>query len=111
MPNTPANVLACGNVTPHPSSVHRFLPTVTTVNAGDTVQWVNAGRAPQTVTGDPAKVQNKADSVLPSGAKPWDSGTINTGQTFAHRFDTPGEYTYTSLPAEGQGLVGRITVR
>ena len=87
-----------------------FEPPSITVNAGDTVQWVNAGRAPQTVTGDPAKVQNKADSVLPSGAKPWDSGTINTGQTFAHRFDTPGEYTYTSLPAEGQGLVGRISV-
>jgi plastocyanin len=88
-----------------------FEPPSITINAGDTVQWVNAGRAPQTVTGDPAKVQNKADSVLPSGAQPWDSGTINTGQTFAHRFDTPGEYTYTSLPAEGQGLVGRISVR
>jgi plastocyanin len=88
-----------------------FEPPSITVTAGDTVQWVNAGRAPQTVTGDPAKVQNKADAVLPSGAQPWDSGTLNTGQTFAHRFDTPGEYTYTSLPAEGQGLVGRISVR
>src|SRR5437870_4724236 len=70
----------------------------------------SAVTAPQTVTGDPAKVQNKADALLPSGAQPWDSGTLNTDQTFAHRFDTPGEYTYTSLPAEGQGLVGRISV-
>jgi plastocyanin len=71
---------------------------------------VNVGRAPQTVTGDPAKVQNKADAQLPPGAEPWDSGALNTGQSFAHRFDTPGDYTYTSLPAEGQGLVGHITV-
>ena len=108
---------ATGTATPQPAARstvtanRTFEPPSITVNAGDTVQWVNAGRAPQTVTGDPAKVQNKADAILPSGAQPWDSGTINTGQTFAHRFDTPGEYTYTSLPAEGQGLVGRISVR
>jgi plastocyanin len=108
---------ATGTATPQPAvritvtANRTFEPPNITVNAGDTVQWVNAGRAPQTVTGDPAKVRNKADALLPSGAQPWDSGTINTGQTFAHRFDTPGEYTYTSLPAEGQGLVGRISVR
>ena len=108
---------ATGTATPQPAvritvtANRTFEPPNITVNAGDTVQWVNAGRAPQTVTGDPAKVQNKADAILPSGAQPWDSGSINTGQTFAHRFDTSGEYTYTSLPAEGQGLVGRISVR
>ena len=118
-PTTPApgSQPATGTATPQPAvritvtANRTFDPSNVSVNAGDTVQWVNAGRAPQTVTGDPAKVQNKAEALLPSGAQPWDSGTLNTGQTFAHRFDTPGEYTYTSLPAEGQGLVGRITVR
>jgi plastocyanin len=113
----PRSQAATGTATPQPaahvtvSANRTFDPANVTINAGETVQWVNAGRAPQTVTGDPAKVQNKADAVLPSGAQPWDSGTLNTGQTFTHRFDTPGEYTYTSLPAEGQGLVGRISVR
>jgi len=117
-PTTPApgSQPATGTATPQPAvritvtANRTFDPSNVSVNAGDTVQWVNAGRAPQTVTGDPAKVQNKADALLPSGAQPWDSGTLNTDQTFAHRFDTPGEYTYTSLPAEGQGLVGRISV-
>ena len=113
----PRSEPATGTATPQPaahvtvSANRTFDPANVTIKVGETVQWVNAGRAPQTVTGDPAKVQNKADAVLPSGAQPWDSGTLNTGQTFTHRFDTPGEYTYTSLPAEGQGLVGRISVR
>ena len=113
----PGAQTATGTATPQPaahvtvSANRTFDPANVTINAGETVQWVNGDRAPQTVTGDPAKVQNKADAVLPSGAQPWDSGTLNTGQTFTHRFDTPGEYSYTSLPAEGQGLVGRISVR
>ncbi len=81
------------------------------MNVGDTVAWVNQGRAPQTVTADPARVSDPSHAIVPPGAQPFDSGVINPGQTFTHRFEAPGDYTYTSLPYEQQGMIGHITVR
>src|SRR3954467_5522413 len=51
----------------------RFDPAEVTIKAGEAVRWVNAGRSPQTVTGDPARAQDPSHAVLPSGAQPWDS--------------------------------------
>ena len=48
-----------------------------TINAGDTVVWTNNDSAPHTITG--------------SGL---DSGTLETGATFSHTFDTQGDYSY-----------------
>jgi plastocyanin len=89
----------------------RFDPPQVTVNRGDTVQWVNMGRSPQTVTADPARVQNAANVALPAGVQPWDSGVINSSQTYYRTFDTPGTYRYVSLPDESDGTIGQITVQ
>jgi plastocyanin len=89
----------------------KFDPPQVTVNRGDTVQWVNTGRSPQTVTANPALVQDAANVALPAGVQPWDSGVINTNQTYTRTFDTPGTYRYASLPDEGQGTIGQITVQ
>src|SRR4051812_19981447 len=89
----------------------RFDPAQVTINQGETVQWVNDGRAPQTVTADPVRAQNPANVVLPADAQPWDSGVLNSSQIFTRTFDTPGTYQYVSLPDEGQGMVGQITVK
>jgi hypothetical protein len=48
-----------------------------TVGKGTEVTWTNAGQAPHTATGDG-----------------FDSGELAAGQTFAHRFNTPGTYEY-----------------
>ncbi len=74
------------------------------------MQWTNTSRSPQTVTDNPVLVSNPNDAALPPGAQPCDSGVVNSGQTFTYAFNTPGDYTYTSLPAELQGLIGHITV-
>lgn len=88
----------------------KFEPGTLTVPRGATVTWRNGGQVPHTATDDPAKVQNKANAVLPGGAQPWDSGTITAGQSWSHTFTTPGEYTYFCVPHEAAGMVGKVIV-
>jgi plastocyanin len=88
----------------------RFEPATLTVAKGTTVTWSNTSSMEHTVTDDPAVAVNKADAALPSGAQPWNSGTISPGQTFQHTFDTPGTYKYFCMPHETAGMLGTITV-
>ena len=88
----------------------KFEPATVTVARGGTVTWTNSSATMHTVTDDPSKAANKADAALPSGAQPWDSGTINPGQTFRHTFDTPGTYKYFCTPHEAAGMVATIIV-
>jgi plastocyanin len=87
-----------------------FQPATLTIPRGTTVTWTNTGQVGHTVTDDPSKAANPSDSVLPSGAQAWDSGTVNGGGTFSHTFDTPGQYVYFCIPHEALGMIGRITV-
>lgn len=54
-----------------------YSPADITVQAGDTVLWVNRETVPHTATG-----------------KGFDSGRLYEGQKFSHTFSTPGEYEY-----------------
>src|SRR5579859_4819240 len=72
----------------------RFDPAAITVPNGTTVTWHNATSTVHTVTDDPSKASNRADSALPKGAQAWDSGDIAPGQSFTRTFDTPGTYKY-----------------
>ncbi|TMF00472.1 MAG: hypothetical protein E6I52_13435 [Chloroflexi bacterium] len=56
-----------------------FDPASLSVATGTTVRWTNRGRLPHNVTD--------------SGGE-WHSDLLRTGQSFEHRFDTPGTYTY-----------------
>ena len=73
---------ALGSARPKVWGVHahtdanQFQPVNVTVARGASVNWVNTGQSPHTVTDDPSKAASPSDSVLPSGAQPWDSGTI-----------------------------------
>jgi plastocyanin len=58
-----------------------FNPKTITVPVGTTVQWTNNGNAPHTVTST-------------SGSPAFDSGTLNSGDTFRHTFTTAGEFSY-----------------
>jgi predicted secreted protein with PEFG-CTERM motif len=62
-----------------------YLPYMVTVNPGDEVVWSNDDSAAHTVT-----------SGTPSGGSDgnFDSGLFMAGTTFAHTFDTLGEYDY-----------------
>jgi plastocyanin len=56
-----------------------FSPAEIEVAAGTTVTWTNADGAPHTVTADDGG---------------FDSGRLNTGETFSQTFDTAGSFAY-----------------
>jgi plastocyanin len=58
-----------------------FTPKTITVPVGTTVRWINNGNAPHTVTST-------------SSPKAFDSGTLNSGDTFQHTFTTAGQFPY-----------------
>jgi plastocyanin len=93
------------------SEVRGFDPPEVTIGPGQTVQWRNVGRSPQTVTCDPARISDKSSVILPPFAQPFDSGVINTNETFIHTFDVVGDYQYVSLPFETRHMVGRVSVQ
>jgi plastocyanin len=73
-----------------------FQPTEITVPAGTKVTWVNRDDVPHTAT---------------STAKPkaFDSGTLDTDQTFSRVFDKPGVYEY--FCAVHPKMTGRVVVK
>ena len=87
-----------------------FDPEEVTIRVGETVTWRNTSSVDHTATDDPSKAQDAANAVLPEGAEPWDSGTIEPGAEWSHTFDVPGEYTYFCIPHEAAGMVARLTV-
>jgi plastocyanin len=57
-----------------------FAPIEVQAEAGDTVAWTNEDPTAHTVTADDGS---------------FDSGTLQAGAGFSHRFDDPGTYDYT----------------
>jgi plastocyanin len=70
-----------------------YRPKDLTVEAGDTVSWVNEGGAPEghTVTGDG-----------------FDSGVMHKGDTYDHRFGSPGSFDYVCTLHPN--MTGSVTV-
>jgi plastocyanin len=100
----------------HPAAVvnmvgEHFQPEKVTISAGQTVEWVNTGGDPHTVTVEPDKALVPTDATLPKNAQPFDSGTISAGMTFSHTFKTPGTYRYFCTLHEGNGMVGEVIVK
>lgn len=92
----------------------RFVPEDLTVQAGQTVTWVNKSAIPHTTTADPAQNPVAQDhpeyAQLPSGANPWDSGMIQPGESFSYTFTTPGDYHYFCTPHILSAMRGTISV-
>lgn len=78
-----------------------FEPSSLEIPVGTEVRWRNAGARVQVVATDAADI--------PPGAEVWDSGALRAGETFSHRFETPGIYLYRG--DDDSGLVGTIEVR
>ncbi|MBV8055670.1 MAG: cupredoxin domain-containing protein [Deltaproteobacteria bacterium] len=87
-----------------------FQPVQTTIKAGDTVEWKNAGAQLHHVTTDPAAALKKTDVANPPGAKPFDSGFLKPGESFRETFSVPGIYRYTCAVHEAKGMNGEVVV-
>lgn len=111
---TPA---AAASPTPAPSATVTLTPDFTfdpaqvTIASGQAVQWVNQGRAPQTVTNDPARAKDKSHAAAPQGGVVFDSGVLNAGAKFTQVFDVAGTYSYFSQPQEQAGMLGTVVVQ
>jgi plastocyanin len=73
----------------------KFNPGTVTVNAGDTVTWVNDDSVGHDVTAD--------------GFKSGDPGAMQNGDTFEHTFDTAGKFDYVCTVHPG--MEGSVTVK
>ena len=67
----------------------QFMPREVRVAAGGTVRWENTDTPPHTVT-------------RPGGPERFDSGTLQPGKTFEHRFSAPGRCDYLCTIHPGQ---------
>ena len=77
-----------------------FSPTDVTINAGDTIRWINRTPTFHTTTSGTNCTSNGAwDQPMPAG-----------GQPFERTFNTPGTFPYFCRPHCGFGMIGTITV-
>jgi len=88
-----------------------FVPAAITVNAGDKVVWKNSSPVIHNVVDDASKALSEVDVKLPSGARPFDSGLLQPGQSFSRVFTEPGIYRYVCTLHEGSGMKGVVVVR
>ena len=89
----------------------KFMPDSIVVSAGDIVLWKNTSDLTHTVTCDPSKAVKKKDVLLPSGAKPFNSGNLKPGESFTKKFTVPGTYRYFCIPHEMLGMEGIVVVK
>lgn len=70
-----------------------FAPGTRRVTIGSTVRWTNEGASPHTST---------------ALADAWDSGNLNSGQSFEHTFEAAGSFDYECIYHDG--MTGTIVV-
>jgi copper-containing nitrite reductase len=88
-----------------------FVPPAITVNVGTRVVWKNSSQVIHNVVDDANKALSRVDVSLPSGARPFDSGMLQPGQSYSHIFTEAGIYHYVCTLHEGSGMKGVIIVR
>ncbi|MBV8361335.1 MAG: hypothetical protein JO189_25870 [Deltaproteobacteria bacterium] len=87
-----------------------YRPSNIQISAGQTVEWQNDGQVSHSVTDDPGRANQPGDALLPSGATPFNSGSVMPGGRFRHTFSEPGRYRYFCLTHEGDKMIGEVIV-
>ncbi len=88
-----------------------FIPSKIVIKIGQKVTWKDSSEAIHNVVDDAAKAINQADVHLPEGGKPFDSGLMQPGETFARVFTAPGVYRYVCTLHEANGMKGVVIVK
>ncbi|WP_227355018.1 plastocyanin/azurin family copper-binding protein [Haladaptatus salinisoli] len=81
-----------------------FEPSEVTIPPGGTIKWVWESNTHNVVP----ESQPSGSSWQGSPGAP--SKTYDSGYTYSHTFDTPGEYAYFCQPHKSAGMTGTITV-
>ncbi|MDR5674301.1 Halocyanin [Halalkaliarchaeum sp. AArc-CO] len=97
-----------------------FVPEELIVEVGTTVVWKNTSARAHTVTAYENLIPEDADYFASGGYDDeltarqewWDDygGIMESGDTFSHTFEVPGEYGYVCVPHETGGMTGRVFV-
>jgi len=88
----------------------RFEPAEVKINVGDVVQWKGVSALVHTVTDVPSLATMEGSAQLPPGAAPFNSGDLQPGASFLHRFMVTGTYRYFCIPHEAARMVGTVVV-
>ena len=88
-----------------------FQPASLSIKVGETVEWKNVGNSVHHASSDPSTAVNPSEVSNPPGAKPFDSGFLQPGQSYTYTFTVPGTYKYICAPHETSGMVGEVVVR
>lgn len=88
----------------------KFVPDPVKIKVGDTIKWVNKGDTIHTSTTDPSQAPDPSWASVPKGAETWDSGYMNSGDTFSYTFKVPGVYKYFCTTHIKEGMKGEIDV-
>ena len=88
-----------------------FQPAQISIKVGETVEWKNIGNSVHHASSDPSSAINPADVSNPPGAKPFDSGFLQPGQSYSYTFTVAGKYKYVCAPHETSGMSGEVLVR
>jgi len=96
----------------------KFEPAEITIDAGDTVTWVNDSTDVHTVTALEDGIPEGADYFATGGfdseraaREELGEGLMSEGDEFEVTFEEPGTYRYVCLPHESQGMLGSVVVR
>ncbi len=85
-----------------------FEPALVEMAAGDTVRFVWKDMGHNAAAYHP---ENRGrPELVPNGAKVWDSGFKQPGDTFDVTLKTEGIHHYYCLPHEAMGMVGMVVV-
>lgn len=97
-----------------------FNPPSVTVSVGEEVVWRNTSSRGHTVTAYADDIPEEAEFFASGGfeseaaaRKAYNQnvgGLIDSGQSYSHTFEVPGEYRYLCIPHESQGMVGTVVV-
>ena len=88
-----------------------YEPAMLTIKVGETVEWKNLGTSVHHASSDPSSAINPSDVSNPPGAKPFDSGFLQPGQSYTYTFTVPGTYKYICAPHETSGMSGEVVVK
>jgi plastocyanin len=95
----------------------RFDPATITIEAGETISWINESDEAHTVTAYGNEIPEGATYFASGGASNEEEardslseGLLQSGDTFEVTLDRPGTYEYYCIPHQSQGMRGTIVV-